>query len=310
MKVLVTGATGLVGKEIVSELHKKGHSVNYLTTRKNKLKSTENYKGFLWNPKKNEIDQACFEGVSGIINLAGSSIAKRWTPTQKRNILNSRLDSLKTLKKGLLKIEADSLRFLVCASGIGVYPNSQSTFYEEDCNDVDDSFLGEVVEQWEEEADSLKQRVAHLIKVRIGMVLSSKGGALPQIAKPIRMFVGAALGSGNQWQSWIHVNDLARLFVYLIENKLEGVYNGVAPNPVTNQKMTKELAKILKRPLWLPNIPEIVLKSMLGKMSYLLLSSQRVSSKKIEEKGFEFEFTNICKAFKYIYHGDEFIEDV
>ena len=304
MKVLVTGATGLVGHEIVSELHKKGYGINYLTTRKTKISSQENYQGFLWNPTRNEIDLKCFEGVAAIINLAGASIAKRWSKAYKKEIFNSRINSLSTLRKGLLQVDGSNIKTMVTASAIGIYPNSPSTLYDEDFKGVDDSFLGEVVQAWEKEADAFGVFDLKLAKVRIGMVLSSQGGALPQMAFPVKNFIGAALGSGEQWQSWIHVNDLARMFSYIIENGMDGVYNATAPNPVTNAKMTKELAKVLSRPLILPNLPKFILRMVLGKMSYIVLASQRVSSKKIENFGFKFNHVNICGALEAIYGAE------
>jgi uncharacterized protein (TIGR01777 family) len=302
MKVLITGATGLVGKAIVKELHNRNVHVNYLTTSKNKVEKKDNYQGFYWNPAKGELDVRCLDGVSGIINLAGASISKRWTTTYKAKVLDSRIDSLRTLKKGIDSYGADKITSFVSASAIGIYPNSISSFYTEDEKQVDDSFLGEVVEAWEKEIDTFNQFNFNVAKIRIGLVLAKDGGALPQMVRPIRNYVGAAFGSGEQWQSWIHVNDLARMFVFAISEKLNGVYNGVAPNPVTNTKLTKEIGKILDKPVFLPNIPEFIMKAMLGEMSYLLFASQRVSSKSIETEGFKFKYTTVCLALEEIYN--------
>ncbi len=301
MKVLITGATGLVGKAIVKELLQRGIAVNYLTTRKEKLASTEDFRGFIWNPAKGEIDDNCFEGVDTIINLAGASISKRWTTAYKKEVLQSRLDSLETLKIALQKVDTSQITSFVSASAIGIYPSSLYNFYDEKEKDVDKSFLGEVVEKWEQKIDEFNTFHFNVAKIRIGIVLSTLGGALPKMAKPIQNFVGAAFGSGNQWQSWIHIGDLAEMFIFVAENNLEGAYNGVAPNPVTNAKMTKELARMLNRPLFLPNIPRFAMKAVLGEMSYLLFASQRVSSKKIEKKGFIFQYANIGAAFDQLY---------
>lgn len=301
MRVLITGATGLVGQAIVKVLHQKGIPVNYLTTSKEKITSTEDFRGFYWNPSKDEIDLDCFDNVQAVINLAGTNIAKRWTPDHRRKVLSSRINSLQTLKKGLEQSNNKEVECLISASAIGIYPNSISEYYDENETKVDDGFLGEVVQKWEAEADTFEELNIDVAKIRIGLVLSKDSGALPRMAMPIKNFVGAPLGSGEQWQSWIHMDDLAQIFVFAVENNLKGIYNGVAPNPVTNTKMTKELAKIMERPLWLPNVPAFLLKTFLGKMSTLVLASQRVSSKKIEEEGFSFQYVNICQALKNLY---------
>ena len=301
MKVLITGATGLIGQAIVKELHKKGSTVNYLTTSKNKIVEKDNYKGYYWNPPTGEIDTNCFKDVTSIINLAGASIAKKWTPSYKATILNSRVESLQTLKKGLEIYETDAITSFVSASAIGIYPNSKSVFYTEEESKVDSSFLGSVVDAWEKEINSFNAFGFNLATIRIGIVLSNDGGALSQMAKPIRNYIGAAFGSGEQWQSWIHIKDMAKMFVFASTHKLKGTFNGVAPNPVNNTKLTKEIAKVLERPIFLPNIPEFVMKAVLGEMAYLLFASQRVSSKKIETEGFKYNYNTICRALEEIY---------
>ncbi|PIB30671.1 TIGR01777 family oxidoreductase [Maribacter sp. 4G9] len=305
MKILITGATGLVGTELVSQCHAKGHAVHFLTTNKNKLESRSNLKGFYWNPGNGEIDIRCFDGVSAIINLAGASISKRWTPKYKKQIMDSRIDSLATLRKALGNLPNHNITTMISASAIGIYPDSLSNYYEESEDAIDNSFLGEVVAAWEEKSNEFTNLGMLVSKIRIGLVLSDRGGALPQMAKPVKYYAGAAFGSGQQWQSWIHVSDLARIFLFAMENELEGTYNGVSPNPVTNNRLIKEIARVLNRPLFLPNIPEGVMELILGEMSYLLFASQRVSSKKIEEEGFIFEYQNICSALENIYGEKE-----
>ena len=301
MKVLITGATGLVGKAIVGLLQEKEIPVHYLTTSKQKISSKEGYTGFFWNPKKNIIDNNAFEGVTHIINLAGTTISKRWTPSNKKKILTSRINSLKTLREGLVAYGAEKIKGFVSASAIGIYPSSLTSLYVENEKEVDDSFLGDVVVAWEQEIASFEHFNFNVAAIRIGLVLAENGGALPQMAKPVKNYVGAPIGTGEQWQSWIHLEDLARIFVFALNNELNGTYNGVAPNPVTNSKLTKQLAKTLQKPLWLPNVPKFILKLILGEMAYLLFASQRVSSKKIEDAGFNFYYTNICSALDKIY---------
>jgi uncharacterized protein (TIGR01777 family) len=297
MTVLITGATGLIGQEIVKQCHAEGINVHYLTTSKSKLANEVNYKGFYWNPSNNEIDHTCFKGVTAIINLVGASISKRWTEAYKKEILESRTKTARLLQD-TLKTHNYKVDHVVSASAIGIYPSSLVNYYEEENNELSESFLGQVVEQWEDAVDGFKEIGCKVAKIRIGLVLAKDGGALPEIIKPIKVGVGAAFGNGKQWQSWIHVEDLAGAFIYALKNGLEGIYNGVAPNAVSNKELTKMAAKILQRPLILPNIPEFVMKLVLGEMHILLFESQRVSSQKIEAKGFHFKYANLRPALE------------
>ncbi len=308
MRILITGATGLVGSAIVEQCRKKDIAVNYLTTSKSKITSEPQFQGYYWNPDKGEIDSECFSGVSAIINLAGASISKRWTSGYRKKIISSRVNSLRTLHSALEQVDTSQITSFVSASAIGRYPDSLSKFYTEEDIAVDDSFLGEVVEIWENEIDKFNTFDFNVAKIRIGLVMSCKGGALPEMAKPVKNYVGAAFGTGQQWQSWVHIKDLARIFMFVVEYGLEGIYNGVGPNPVTNNKLVKEIAKVLDRPVILPNIPKLAMRIILGKMSYLLFASQRVSCKKIEEEGFNFIFPNVCVALESIYNSPECTE--
>jgi len=295
MRVLITGATGMIGQEIVKLCHAKGIKVNYLTTSKSKISQDDNYKGFYWNTNTREIDKTCFKNVDAIIHLAGATISKRWTERYKKEIIDSRVQSTQLLID-TLKGESHSIKQVISASAIGIYPDSLTNYYDQNHKEVSDSFLGKVVKVWEQAVNGFSKLNIKISKVRIGLVLSDEGGALREIAKPIKFGVGAAFGSGKQWQSWIHINDLARAFVFILENDIEGVYNGVAPNPVTNKELTKTAAKVLCRPLFLPNIPKFLMKLVLGEMHIILFESQRVSSKKIESKGFEFEYNYLEPA--------------
>ena len=297
MTVLITGATGLIGKEIVKQCHTKGINVHYLTTSKSKLSTETNHKGFYWNPNNNEIDHNCFKGVSAIINMVGASISERWTDSYKKEILESRTKTAQLLQD-TIKTHNYKIDHVVSASAIGIYPTSLVNYYEEDTTEISDSFLGKVVHEWEAAVDGFESLGCKVGKIRIGLVLANDGGALPEITKPIKFGAGAAFGSGKQWQSWIHIEDLAALFVFAIQNTLEGIYNGVAPNPVTNKELTKAAAKVLRRPLILPNIPKFAMKLALGEMHILLFESQRVSSQKIEAEGFNFTYANLRPALE------------
>ncbi|WP_242132948.1 TIGR01777 family oxidoreductase [Aestuariivivens marinum] len=297
MRVLITGATGLIGQGIVKQCHERGIDVNYLTTSISKIEYGNNYKGFYWNPKTQDLDKQCFKGVDAIIHLAGASIAKRWTPNYKEEIISSRVTTTNLLIN-TLKGESHNIKQVISASAIGLYPDSLVNYYDESFKPFGKTFLSAVVQQWEQAVNEFSKLNINIAKVRIGLVLSKEGGALQEIAQPIKFGLGAAFGSGKQWQSWIHIEDLVKLFVYILEYNLVGVYNGVAPNPVTNKELVKAIAKRLNRPLFLPNIPKIFMKWLLGEMHTILFESQRVSSRKIENKGFHYNYNYLKPALK------------
>lgn len=296
-KVLITGATGLIGSELVRQCHAEGIAVNYLSTSREKIKNSENYKGFYWNPQNGEIDLRAFDGATAIINLVGSTIAKPWTRDYKKVILESRIDAINLLRDTLLKIDHSIVHF-ISASGISIYPNSRTKLYTEEIEAVDTTFLSEVVVAWEAAAAQFKTMGMEVSKVRTGVVLSKNDGALPKLVKPIKLGVGAPLGSGEQWMSWIHLEDIAGIYLFLLKNQLEGKYNAVAPNPVQNKKMTKMIASKLNCPLWLPNIPSFAIKLLMGEMSVLVLEGQLVSSKKVEQLGYHFKYYNLENALQ------------
>lgn len=296
-RVLITGATGLIGGELVKQCHSNDIAVNYLTTSKEKIEDSENYKGFYWNPKEGEIDVNAFKGTFAIINLVGASISERWTDDYKKIILDSRIGSMNLLYDTLQRVDHNIVHF-ISASGVSIYPNSKTKLYTEEVEEVDDTFLAEVVVAWEKAAAKFKNLGMEVSKVRTGVVLAKEDGALPKLVKPIKLGVGAPLGSGDQWQSWIHLEDIAGVYVFLLINQLEGIYNAVAPNPVQNKKMTKMIASILDSPLILPNIPAFALKLLLGEMAVLVLEGQLVSSQKIEQVGYQFKFYNLENALQ------------
>lgn len=295
MTILVTGATGLIGQELVGLLLQNGHTVHYLSTSRTKLVSNSSYKGYYWNPKTAEIDVAAFTDVDVIVHLAGANVAQRWTTDYKEEIIQSRVLSTQLLFKTLQQI-THKVTQIVAASAIGIYPNSLSSIYHETDLDIDDSFLGNVVKRWESEVSQFEKLEMVVTKIRIGIVLAKDGGALKEMAKPIRMGLGAAFGSGQHYQSWIHIHDLAAIFYFVIQNKLAGVYNGVSPYPVTNEDLTKAIARTIEKPLFLPNIPQFVMKLLLGEMHEILFSSQHVSSRKLLDENFQFKYASLDKA--------------
>lgn len=300
MRILITGATGLVGTHITRLCREKGFDVNYLTTSKDKIKKLPDYKGFFWNPDQGAIDEECLKDVDAIIHLAGATVAKRWTESYKKEIIESRIKSADLLFQTIKNNNFEIPRF-ISASAIGIYRSSLQKLYTEEDTIVDDSFLGEVVVKWEEAADEFKALGIEVTKIRIGLVLAKEGGALPKMKDPASFNVGAAFGNGKQWQSWIHIDDLAGIFLYVLENELDGIYNGVAPNPVTNKELMKEIAHQMGKSLWLPNIPAMALKLALGEMARVVLASQRVSSDKIEKAGYDFKFKNLPKALEDLF---------
>lgn len=300
MKILITGATGLIGKELTNLILSKNHTVHYLTTSKTKIKDSQNYKGFYWNLKQNRIDENCLHGVDVIIHLAGANIAKRWTKEYKVEILESRILSSQLLYN-LVKSKPNSVKQLICASGTAIYPESFTKVYDETTTEIDAGFLSNVVKQWEESVDIFEELGIKVCKLRTGIVFSKTGGALPQMAKPIQMGFGAALGNGNQIQSWIHLKDLVSLYFFAMENALSGVFNAVSPEPISNKDLTKIIAQTLGKPLFLPNIPKFILRIMLGEMSSILFSSKLLSVQKIIDNGFDFKFPKAMQAINDIF---------
>ncbi len=298
MKILICGATGLIGSALTELCLRENHQIHYLTTRKSKIEQTENNKGFHWNPAEGEIDEACFEGVDAIVNLSGANIAKRWTETYKQEIMSSRVDTANVIFKALRNAKNHTIKHYVSASGTAIYPSSLTENYTEDTEKESNDFLGKVVKQWELHANQFKSLEIPVTILRTGLVLSEKGGVLVEMAKPVKFGVGAAMGSGKQWQSWIHIDDIARMYLHVLENQITGIYNGVGPNPTTNKLLTKEIASVLHKPFFLPNVPKFMMKLMLGEMSTLLFSSQQVNSEKIENTNFNFTFPTLTPALE------------
>jgi uncharacterized protein (TIGR01777 family) len=300
MKILITGATGLIGTQLVKLFLEKGHTIHYLTTSQNKMISKPNYYGYYWNPEEGKIDENCLIGVDAIIHLAGANIAKRWTNAYKAEIIESRTLSSELLYN-ILKKNPHQVKQIVSASGTAIYPESFSKIYDETSTEMDDSFLGNVVVKWEEGVDRFHALGLKVCKLRTGIVFANNGGALPEMVKPIKIGFGAAMGNGKQIQTWIHIQDLVNLYYFAVENKWEGVFNAISPNPISNADLTKAIAKIFHKAILLPNIPEFVMKLILGEMSILLFSSKNLSAQKVLQNGFTFKFPKAKEALENLY---------
>lgn len=291
---LITGGTGLVGTRLTELLLEKNHSVRYLS----RSSGTKNgIKCFQWDINKQTIDKEAFEGVDFIIHLAGAGVAdKSWTTDRKKEILQSRTKSTQLLKSTLESVDHKVTSF-VSASAIGYYGWDTGGVWVKEGSRFGDDFLATVTKAWEEEVDQVASLGIRTTKLRIGIVFSEKGGALYEIAKPIKLGAGAPLGSGDQYMSWIHIDDLCNMFIHSAEHaEVEGVYNAVGPNPEINKNITKEAAKVLKKPAFLPNVPAFVLKIMLGKRAAMVLGGSRVSSEKIEATNFKFQYPDLKPA--------------
>ncbi|EDM44874.1 possible sugar nucleotide epimerase [unidentified eubacterium SCB49] len=299
MTILITGATGLIGKALTKVCLSRGFTVHYLTTRQNAVVTEEKKKGFLWNPSKNEIDVNAFNGVSTIVHLAGATVANRWTSAYKKEILESRINTAQVIYDALEAIEHNVVHF-ISASGVSIYPPSFTKLYTESSTDVSDDFLGTVVTTWEKAADTFSNLDIQVAKVRTGVVFSAEEGAYPKIEKPVKMNLGAALGSGKQYLSWIHLDDIVGIYDYIIINKLEGVYNGVAPTPIKNATLTKKIAERYHKKIWLPNVPSFVLNIAMGEMSTLVLDGQLVSPAKMQKTKYMFMHSNIDSALNQL----------
>ncbi|OKL39215.1 TIGR01777 family oxidoreductase [Pontibacter flavimaris] len=301
-KILITGGSGLVGMRLSELLIDQGYEVAHLSRKPDKVSS---YKTFKWDVKNGYIDESALTYADYIVNLAGASIAaEKWTDERKKEILKSRVDSTNLLHKCLGRPE-HHVKGFISASAIGIYGDAGDQLMSEESTYGDD-FLAEVCKAWEAAAWQMRDLGLRTVILRLGIVLSPKGGALPQIARPVKMMAGAPLGTGRQYMSWIHIDDLCRLFIRAIEDtQLEGVYNAVAPHPVTNKEFTQELAEAMNKPLVLPKVPAFAINLMMGEMSEVVLASQRVSANKVLQTGFTFEYNYLEDALESFYEKNE-----
>lgn len=291
--ILITGASGLIGTRLTELLLEKGYHVSHL----GRSKKAGPVPSFVWDVDKMEIDPEVLTNVDTIIHLAGAGVAdRRWTKKRKNQILDSRTHSTTLLVQTLGK-HKHTVSSVISASGIGYYgSNDENDFLTEESRPGTD-FLATVTHAWEQAVGQFTTLNLRVIKLRIGIVLSKNGGALKSIALPVQLGMGAPLGSGHQYVSWIHLDDLCRMFIKAIEDKtMRGVYNAAGLNPVTNKELTQAIAKVLKKPLWAPPVPGFILKIILGEMADMVIRGSKVSSKKIQDAGFEFKFSNLKDA--------------
>jgi len=301
-KILITGGTGLVGSRLAEMLIDSGYEVALLSRQTGQF---SRYKTFRWDLKTDYIDDHAISWADYIINLAGASVSDgKWTDERKKEILNSRVKSTNLLYC-CLKTTPNHVKGFLSASAIGIYGNSGEKLVTEESPYADD-FLANVSKMWEAASWQMHELGIRTVIFRIGIVLSNQGGALPQLAKPVKLMAGAPLGSGKQYMSWIHIDDLCRLFIKAIEEpQFAGVMNAVAPHPVTNEEFTKALAGVMHRPLMMPKIPAFGLKLVLGEMSEVVLGGSRVSSARVQNTGFTFEYPFIEDALDSFYHQEE-----
>ncbi len=298
MTTIIAGGTGLIGTHLAQLLTEAGHTVRILTR---KPAGSGQYH---WDPYKGAIDTAVFDGADAIINLAGSGIAdRRWTAARKRDLIESRTKSIETLQRALAGL-SQRPKVFVSASAVGIYGNSGEDWQYENTpvQQGQRDFMVECCDQWEQAADNVAQLGIRTVKIRIGVVLATGGGALAEMAKPIHFGLGAYFGNGQVWMPWIHLNDICNLLIWAAENpQASGVYNGVSPQPARNIDLTKAVARAMgRRALFLP-APAFVLRLLLGEMSAVVLNSNRVSADKVLAAGFSFQFTDPDAALAALY---------
>jgi uncharacterized protein len=302
MKILITGSTGLVGSALVSNLKQAGHTVCRLMRPGSRKEGSAGNEGFdiQWNPETGELGAAAV-GAEAVVNLAGASIADgRWTDSRKKELRSSRVDTTRALIQALARMAARP-RVIVSASAIGIYGDRGEEILNEESAPGSD-FLSSVAKEWEAEAEKGEVLGIRVVLPRFGVILARNGGALPQMARPFRLGVGGRIGSGQQWMSWVSLEDVvAILRLALEQGELRGPVNVVAPEPVRNAEFTAALAKTLHRPALFP-APAFALRLVLGEMAdALLLTSQRVVPERLQKMGYTFQVADLATALtKYL----------
>lgn len=294
MKILVTGSTGLVGSALVPSLKEQGHEVVRAVRRQ-----TDNAAEVYWNPEDGSMDAASLSGIDAAVHLAGENIAERWTEEKKRRIRESRVKGTRLLSETLARLEPKP-RVLVSASAIGIYGNRGAEVLTEESSHGED-FLADVCREWEAATAPATESGIRVVNVRIGIVLSAKGGALAKMLTPFKLGVGGKVGSGEQYMSWVALDDVVGIIEHALTNEsLSGAVNTVAPTPVTNLEFTKTLGSVISRPTIFP-IPAFGLKLAFGKemAEGTLLSSARVEPAGLKKSGYEFKYPTLEGALRH-----------
>jgi len=296
MKVLITGGSGLVGTRLTQLLTDKGAEVVWLS-RKAGIKN--GIICYAWDYKKGTIDSRVFEGVTHIIHLAGAGVFdKAWSNSYRKEIEESRIETTRLLFKNVDLIK--NLSAFICSSAIGWYGNTleDKEKFETDPSATD--FLATITQKWEQTADLFQDKGIRTVKIRIGIVLSDQGGAFPSMLVPVKLGFGSPIASGKQVISWIHIDDLCEIFIKALEDEtMKGVFNAVAPNPVDNKEFMKLSASVLKKTFFMPNVPGIILRIILGnEKSMSVIKGIRVSSEKIQKQGYSFRFPDLKSALE------------
>lgn len=288
--ILIAGGTGLIGRQLTVTLLSKGYHMNVLS-RKTQESHKENLQFFIWDVKNDFIDLQAFEGVDTIINLSGVNIgSKRWSNARKKKIIQSRTQSTELLYNSI-KQNNITIDTYISASAVGYYGSitSNKVFTENDPPGND--FLAKVTQAWENSALMFNNLDVRTVLMRTGVVFDNQGGAMTKILQPIKSGFGSVLGTGRQIIPWIHIDDIVNAYIFMIENTLEGAYNITAPKPVNNRELTKLIAKIINKAIWLPALPKFLLKMILGEMAVLVLEGSAVTPQKLMDSGFEFKFS-------------------
>ena len=295
--VLITGGTGDIGHRLTQLLLQQGYQVAYLSRSSQSIPDVTVYQ---WDIKKGHIDPQAIATADHIIHLAGAGIAdERWTDKRKEEILKSRTQSTELLVQALTK-NKHHVKSFVGSSAIGYYGADTGDRPMTETSVGGTDFMAQVVRAWERSEEQVAALGIRTVKLRTGVALTMTGGALPKLAQPVKLGAGAPIGSGQQYISWIHLDDLCRMYVQaLTDTTWQGVYNAVAPSPVTNETLTRAIADVLHRPMILPNIPTFVIKLMYGEMAVVVTGGNYVLNKRIaEETNFTYQFTDVRTALE------------